>query len=72
MINRATNYISKIIDYDIISALSMTSLIDKVKEKIKDGWEPRGTFTVDSENYYQVIVKVKYEDISPRWYGGPM
>jgi hypothetical protein len=52
----------KVIDYDIVehgTGYDIQVFIQKVKDKIKDGWKPQGNIIIDDFTYYQVMVKEK-------------
>ena len=54
----------KIIDYDILEENNPNKLVDKVKEKIKEGFEPYGFMEAKGEYqhayYMQAVVKYEY------------
>lgn len=50
----------KIINYDILSSPSKTILIERVKEKLKEGWVIYGHPYIMNIEQYQAMVK--YED----------
>lgn len=50
----------EIIEYKILAEVSYRCLVRSVKEDIKSGWQPFGSFTVGGPSryfYHQVMVK---------------
>lgn len=58
----------KIVDYDIISVDWRSSIEEKVKKAIIDGWEPLGGICVivrpygNGNEYFQAMVKKEWVD----------
>ena len=69
----------KIIDYDIISVNSLTTLKGIVKNQLKLGWQPFGSMTIQTTStshaycqtlvQYENIEEIKQIDINNRYLG---